>query len=69
MPIRTISQSINLQKQPDSDLNKYITEIGSNGITVHPEGQGNTNYLQIDSDVEIVRNGISVAEYGENIRI
>lgn len=47
----------------------YVTEItGQNGIMVHPSTDQTTG-VQITSDVDIMRGGTSVAEYGETVRI
>lgn len=48
---------------------KYITETGSYGIRVHPEGD-TTNYSTIDADgMDVVKGGVSVAEFGEAARV
>lgn len=71
---RTISQTINLQARPES-VSKYITDLTSAGIIVHPENfnendSATQNYIQLDGNgLNIYKNGISVAEYGDNTRI
>lgn len=63
---RTISQTINLQT-PSESLDKYITRIDENGITVHPENN-NLSYLQINtSGININTNTGTSAQYGESI--
>lgn len=48
---------------------KYITETGSYGIRVHPEGD-TTNYSEIDAEgMSVVKGGTSVAHFGEDARI
>lgn len=46
----------------------YITETNSDGVFVHPEDDQN-NGVQIQDTVEIIRGGVSVAEYGATARI
>lgn len=46
----------------------YITETNSDGVFVHPEDDQN-NGVQIQDTVEIIRGGVSVAEYGTTARI
>ena len=45
----------------------YITDT-QNGVMVHPEGDTD-NYVLIQDGVEIYRDNVSVAEYGETTRI
>lgn len=45
----------------------YITDT-QNGVMVHPEGDTD-NYVLIQDGVEIYRDNVSVAEYGETARI
>lgn len=62
MGTRTVSQTINLSA-PDQ-TSKYITEIGNNGISVHP----NNNLIdavQITDQIDILRDGSSVMAIGE----
>ena len=66
MGTRTVSQTINLQT-PDQAL-KYITEIGNNGISVHPNNDIN-NGVEISDSIVIKKNGTQVASYGENTTI
>lgn len=48
---------------------KYITETGSYGIRVHPEGD-TANYSVIDADgMSVVKGGTSVAHFGETARV
>lgn len=48
---------------------KYITETGSYGIRVHPEGD-TANYSVIDADgMDVVKGGTSVAHFGEDARV
>lgn len=48
---------------------KYITETGSYGIRVHPEGD-TANYSVIDADgMDVVKDGVSVAQFGEDARV
>lgn len=48
---------------------KYITETGSDGITVHPEGDTDNRVL-IDGDgMDVVVDGVVVAHYGETARL
>lgn len=47
----------------------YVTEItGQNGIMVHPSTDQTTG-VQITDDVDILRDGTSVADYGDTVRI
>lgn len=48
----------------------YITEIDSNGISVHAENNVSTNYAQINANgMEVVKGGTSVAQFGTTARI
>lgn len=48
---------------------KYITETGSDGIRVHPEGD-TANYSLIDADgMDVVKGGTNVAHFGETARL
>ena len=60
---RTVSQTINLQSP--NMMDKYITEIDNNGISIHPENDRN-NEIEISDNIIIKRNGAQVASYGEN---
>lgn len=68
---RTISQTINLQSS--KEFSKYITKIDESGITIHPENyiEGGTanNYIQLQDGLEVFKEGISVANFGENVRV
>lgn len=65
---RTISQTINLQAPPES-LDRYITRIDENGITVHPENN-NSNFLEITSNgIELKQGSRTLAYYGETIKL
>lgn len=68
MGIRVVGQTINLQGIEDS---KYITEIGDNGIRVHPAKETTeTTSIQLDGTGLDIRKGtISIAKYGESTRI
>lgn len=46
----------------------YVTDITGGGIMVHPSTDQTTG-VQITDDVDILRDGTSVAEYGETVRI
>ena len=46
----------------------YITDTTSDGVFVHPEGNTQDG-VRIQDTVEILRDGASVAEYGDTIRI
>lgn len=48
----------------------YITEIDSNGISVHAENNVDTNYAQINANgMEVIKGGTSVAQFGSTARI
>lgn len=59
------------------EANKYITHINDGGITVHDAVNQNLNYVQIDSngmeifksDGEAEPSAVSIANFGENVRI
>lgn len=53
------------------DPSKYITQISDTGITIHPEVQLNTGWIQLDgTGLEIFDNtSNSLAKYGSNVRI
>lgn len=45
----------------------YITDIGSDGISLHAVSNPNSNYVQIDGDgMEIYKGSVSVAKYGDS---
>jgi len=46
----------------------YVTDITGGGIMVHPSGDQNTG-VRVTSDVDILRGGTSVANYGTTARI
>lgn len=46
----------------------YITETNTDGVFVHPEGNTQDG-VRIQDTVEILRDGDSVAEYGDTIRL
>ena len=46
----------------------YITDTTSDGVFVHPEGNTQDG-VRIQDTVEILRDGASVAEYGDTIRL
>lgn len=46
----------------------YVTDITGGGIMVHPSGNQNTG-AQITDRVNIMQNGVSVAEYSETARV
>lgn len=46
----------------------YVTDITGGGIMVHPSGNQTTG-VQVTSDVDILRSGTSVANYGTTARI
>lgn len=49
---------------------KYITAITDSGIRVHAKTNHTTNYASIDADgMDVVKGGVSVAEFGETARI
>ena len=53
-----------------SKSNKFITQIGYDGIKVHAADNIDSNYVQIDSDgMEIFKDGMSVAQYSDTARI
>ena len=69
MGIQTISKTIDLQS-PSKIMSKHITEIGDSGIKVHATEGVNSNYVEIDSDgLEIYKDGVSVASYGDTTKI
>ena len=50
--------------------NKFITQIGSDGIKVHAEDNIDQNYAKIDANgMEVYKGGTSVAFYGDTARI
>ena len=59
------------------EANKYITHINGGGITVHDAVNQNLNYVKIDSNgMEIFKSdgaaepsAVSIANFGENVRI
>lgn len=68
MSSRIISKAIDLTNQSPDITNKYITEITNEGIRIHPNS-GN-HYIQLNSDgLDIVKNGSSLAQYGDITRI
>lgn len=53
-----------------SKSNKFITQIGSDGIKVHAEDNIDQNYAKIDANgMEVYKGGTSVAMYGDYARI
>lgn len=49
---------------------QYITRIDQYGITIHPENLSNNNYIRLDgTGLDIINNNVSVAKYGNSIRI
>lgn len=65
---RIISRTIDLTNRGPDITNKYITEITNEGIRIHPNS-GN-HYIQLNSDgLDIVKNGSSLAQYGDITRI
>lgn len=74
MGTRTVSNTINLQN-PGEQVSKYITDITSEGIYVHSsDTPSNPSALtakgiKIANRIDMIRNGISVASYGELITI
>jgi len=65
---RIISRTIDLTNRNPDITNKYITEITNEGIRIHPNS-GN-HYIQLNSDgLYIVKNGSSLAQYGDITRI
>lgn len=49
---------------------KYITAITDAGIRIHAKNNPTTNYATIDADgMDVVKGGMSVAQFGENTRI
>ena len=46
----------------------YLTDITNNGVFVHPENDSQ-NGVQIQSNVDIIRGGVSVASYGQSARV
>lgn len=70
MGVRTISKTIDLSQLPKES--KYITKINDTGITIHPEVWTNqSSYIQLDgTGMELFNSsGISIAKYGEDIRL
>lgn len=53
-----------------SKSNKFITQIGDDGIKVHPENDADSNYAKIDADgMEVYKGGNSVAKYSDTSRV
>lgn len=75
MGVRTISKTIDLSQLPKES--KYITEINDTGITIHPKVYNGSSsierssYIQLDgTGMELFNSsGISIAKYGEDIRL
>ena len=52
------------------DPSKYITKTSDVGINIHPEVQTNTTIMQLNNDgLNVVQNGISIAQYGTTARV
>ena len=70
MAKRVVSRTIDLsQLSIDSSL-KYITANSEKDITIHPENQEDSTYLQINtSGISINTIKGMIAQYGENIRL
>lgn len=64
---RTVSQTINLQT-PSESLDKYITRIDENGITVHPENENQPNHIEINAQgIDLKQGSRVIAHYGNSI--
>lgn len=67
---RTISTEIDLKHQmPESDINKYITDINEQGIKIHPKiWQKDSNYLQLNGEGAYIKNSDNdlLAEFTAN---
>ena len=49
---------------------RHITDIGSSGITIHPEDGSAGNYMQLDSDgLKIYKSSTLLANYGTTVTI
>lgn len=53
-------------KEASSIATSYVTDITNNGVFIHPNGN-NTDGIQIQDTISIIRDGDVVADYGENI--
>ena len=53
-------------KEASSVATSYVTDITNNGIFIHPSAN-NTDGIQIQNTISIIRDGDIVADYGENI--
>lgn len=64
---RTVSQTINLQT-PSESLDKYITRIDENGITIHSENENQSNHIEINAQgVDLKQGSRVIAHYGNSI--
>ena len=53
-----------------AQTSKYVTKNSNTDITVHPEVETNTTAIQLNSNgLDIVKNGISIAQYGSTARV
>ena len=68
---RIVSKTIDLSTLGGTDeIKKYISTIGPQGITIHPQNQNNQNFIQIDSDgMSVYKNNTEVANFGTTTTI
>ena len=72
MPTQTGSLDLSAQKQAfdisSQTATSYVTDITGGGVFVHPDGDTQSGVAITDA-VNIVQDGVSVAEYGSSLRI